>query len=206
MNRGRAVVLGAGGHAKVVIATLQAAGWEVAGVFDDDEATWGGELLGLPLLGPLEAARELEPDGAVVAVGRNRQRQEVTTRLDLPWISVAHPSAVVHESVRLGPGTVVFAGAVIQPDAVVGAHAIVNTAASVDHDCRLADFVHVAPGVRLAGGVVVEEGALLGIGSAVVPGIHVGAWATVGAGAAVVRNVACGATVAGVPARPLAAP
>lgn len=202
----RVVVLGAGGHAKVVIATLQAAGWEVVGVFDDDQATWGGELLGLPVRGPIEAARDVDPVGAVVAVGRNRERQAVAERVEMPWISVVHPSAVVHESVRLGPGTVVFAGAVIQPDTVVGAHAILNTGASIDHDCRLGDFVHVAPGVRLAGGLVVEEGALLGIGSAIVPGIHVGAWATVGAGAVVVRNVACGATVMGVPARPCTAP
>lgn len=201
MSRGRAVVLGAGGHAKVVIATLQAAGWEVAGVFDDDDATWGSEILGLPVRGPLEAARDVDPDGAVVAVGRNRQRQAVAGRVELPWISVVHPSAVVHESVSLGQGTVVFAGVVIQPDTVVGAHAILNTGASVDHDCRLGDLVHAAPGSRLGGGVVAGNGALLGLGCSVLPGVTLGNWSVVGAGAAVVCDVPGETVIVGVPGR-----
>jgi UDP-perosamine 4-acetyltransferase len=198
---GRAAVLGAGGHGKVVIATLQAAGWWVAAAYDDAEERWGGELLGVPIRGPLDAAAASEVDGAVVAVGDNRARKSLAERFDLPWIAVVHPAAVVHPSVELGPGTVVFAGAAIQPDTRIGRHAIVNTGASVDHDCRLGDFVHVAPGARLAGGVTLEEGAFLGIGSAAVPGLTVGAWATVGAGSAAIRPVPAGATVVGVPAR-----
>lgn len=201
MSRGRAMVLGAGGHAKVVIATLQAAGWEVAGAYDDDEARWGEEVLGVPIRGALVEARGADVEGAVLGIGSNRDRRRIAGELDLSWVAAVHPSAVVHPSVQVGPGTVVFAGAVIQPDAEIGRHAIVNTAASIDHDCRVGDFVHVAPGCRLGGGVTVGEGALLGIGSAVLPGVEVGAWATVGAGAAVVRPVADGATVAGVPAR-----
>lgn len=197
------MVLGGGGHGKVVISTLQAAGWEVTAVYDDAEARWGGEVLGVPVRGPVEAAREAEVDGGVVAVGDNRSRQAVAGRVELPWITVVHPAAVVHPSVGLGIGTVVFAGAVIQPDTEIGAHGIVNTGASVDHDCRLGDFVHVAPGCRLAGGVVVGDGALLGIGSAVVPDASVGAWAVLGAGATAVRPVPAGATFVGVPARAL---
>jgi UDP-perosamine 4-acetyltransferase len=199
----RAAVLGAGGHGKVVIATLQAAGWRVAAAYDDAEERWGGELLGVPIRGPLDAAAGAEVDGAVVAVGDNRARKSLAERFDLPWIAVVHPAAVVHPSVELGAGTVVFAGAAIQPDTRIGRHAIVNTGASVDHDCRLGGFVHVAPGARLGGGVTVGEGVMVGIGSSVVPGITIGPWATVGAGAAVVREVAAGATVVGVPARPL---
>jgi UDP-perosamine 4-acetyltransferase len=201
--KGVVAVLGAGGHGKVVIATLQAAGWQVAAVYDDAEERWGGAVLGVPIRGPLGAAAGAEVDGAVVAVGDNRARKSLAERFDLPWIAVVHPAAVVHPSVELGAGTVVFAGAAIQPDTRIGRHAIVNTGASVDHDCRLGDFVHVAPGARLGGGVTVGEGVFVGIGSSVVPGITIGPWATVGAGAAVVRDVAAGATVVGVPARPL---
>lgn len=201
MKPRRAAVLGAGGHAKVVIATLQAAGWEVAGVYDDDEARRGEELLGLPVRGPLESARELDLGGAVIAVGDNRARRGVAGRVELPWISVVHPAATVHPSVELGPGTVVFAGAVIQPDTVVGRHAVVNTGASVDHDCRVGDFCHVAPGARLAGGVTLAEGSFVGIGAAVIPGVRIGAWATLAAGSAAVRPLDAGATAVGVPAR-----
>lgn len=194
------VLLGAGGHAKVVLATLTACGHEVSEVLDDDPARHGKTLLGRPVTGPI-TGRALPPgQPATLAIGDNRVRRELAA-LDLSWVGAVHPAATVHSTVSLGPGTVVFAGAVVQPDSVLGAHVIVNTSATIDHDCRIDDCVHIAPGCHLAGGVRVEEGALLGIGSAVIPGVTIGAWATVGAGSVVLEDVAPGSVVAGVPAR-----
>lgn len=202
MSRQPAVaVLGAGGHGKVVVATLRAAGRTVAGCYDDDPGCHGEEVLGVPVRGPLEGAVEDGVEAAVLGIGANRTRRAIAERLDLPWVTVVHPSAVVHESVELDPGTVVFAGAVVQPETTLGRHVIVNTGSSVDHDCRVGDFVHVAPGARLAGGVTVEEGAFFGIGSVAIPGVTVGAWSTLGAGSAAARDVPSGATALGVPAR-----
>ena len=45
------LVIGAGGHAKVVIATLQAQGRNVTGVVDDDATLHDSTLLGCPVLG-----------------------------------------------------------------------------------------------------------------------------------------------------------
>lgn len=197
-------VLGAGGHAKVVIATLRDAGWRVTAAFDEDQAKWGREVVGVPIVGGQDRLGEYA-GRAVIAIGNNRARQRVAARLGdtVEWVSVVHPRAWVDPSVRLGPGTVVFAGAVVQPDTVIGAHAIVNTCASVDHDNVLGDFVHVAPGCRLAGEVKVGEGAFLGTGTSVIVRVEVGAWAVVGAGAVVVRHVPPGVTAVGVPARPM---
>ncbi|MGE3841795.1 MAG: acetyltransferase [Vicinamibacterales bacterium] len=197
------VVIGAGGHAKVVLATIEAAGGQVLHVLDDSPSLWGTAVMGRMITGPISP--ESVPSGAqvILAVGDNRGRASLAGRLPVRWGTVVHPSAVVHRSVVLGEGTVVFAGAVIQPDTRIGPHAIVNTSSSIDHDGALGSFVHIAPGARLAGRVTVGDGALVGVGSAVIPGIAIGAWATVGAGSVVVRNVADGVTVAGCPARPV---
>jgi sugar O-acyltransferase (sialic acid O-acetyltransferase NeuD family) len=198
------VVVGAGGHAKVVVSTLEAAGETVLAAFDDDERLWGRSLLSVPIRGPVARLSEAGAVRAVIALGVNALRRDISLGFpDVEWITAVHPAAWVHSTVRLGPGTVVFAGAVIQPDTVLGAHVIVNTGASVDHDCAVGDFVHAAPGVRLAGGVGVGEGTLLGLGSTVNPGVRIGAWVIVGAGAAVVADLPDGVTAVGVPAKPL---
>ncbi|HEX5854428.1 MAG TPA: NeuD/PglB/VioB family sugar acetyltransferase [Thermoanaerobaculia bacterium] len=195
------VVIGAGGHAKVVVATLQAAGRSIAGIYDDDRSRHGAELMGIPIRGPVEeAVRAGLP--MLIAVGDNRARRELARRLQGEFATAVHPTAVVHPSCRIGPGSVVFAGAVIQPDSILGEHVIVNTAASIDHDCRVGAFSHLGPGVRLCGSVTLGEGALLGVAAAAVPGSRIGEWSVVGAGAVVTKYVEPGLTVVGIPARP----
>lgn len=194
------IIVGTGGHAKVVIATVRAAGGDVVAAYDDDQARWGQQIQGVPIQGPI-SNEKIGKAPAIIAIGNNRARKAIATQLQAQWLSVCHPNAIVHPSASLGPGTVVFAGVVVQPDAIIGAHAILNTAASVDHDCIVGDFVHVGPGVNLCGGVTVDEGVLLGVGAKVAPNVEIGAWSTAGAGAVCVIDVARETTVVGVPAR-----
>lgn len=194
------LVIGAGGHAKVIVGLAQVLGLEVACCVDDDPARIGGAVLGVPVRGPTGAV-SLTGHRVVLGIGNNRTRARLASSLSCAWATLVHPRAFVHPSVTLGAGTVVFAGAVVQPEAVLGAHVIVNTGATVDHDCRVGDCAHLAPGVHLAGDVHIGDGAFLGVGVSVIPGRRVGAWATVGAGAAVVRDVAPGTVAMGVPAR-----
>lgn len=198
------LVIGAGGHGKVVADILLARGLPVAGFLDDDPALVGAERLGLPVLGPIESWPAHAPAALSMALGDNHARQRVAGRLSLPaarWISAVHPTAVIAPSARLGSGVVIAARAVINPDAVVGDFAIVNTGATVDHDCELGAFCHVAPGVSLAGGVRVGEGTLIGVGASCIPYRAIGAWSVVGAGAVITRDIPGGVTAVGVPAR-----
>lgn len=195
-------VIGAGGHAKVVLATLVSAGFEVVAAFDDDESKWGSSLLGVPIEG--SSARAFRaPYPLILGIGSNAVRRRIAEAHDHAWATAIHPSAVVHASVRVSEGTLVAAGAVLQPDTVVGAHAVINTGASVDHDGSVGDYAHICPGATLAGVVTVGEGALVGTGAAVIPEVRIGAWASVGAGAVCVRNIPDRTVAVGVPARPI---
>lgn len=197
-------VIGAGGHAKVVIATLLESGLGIKAAYDDNSAKWGGSILSVPVVGPTNLLETMKSPKAVIAIGDNERRKEIAKRFShAEWVSVIHPSACVHSTVRLGRGTVIFAGAVVQPETMIGDHCIINTSASVDHDCRIGDFVHIAPGANLAGGVVAEEGVFVGIGSAIIPYVKVGRWTVVGAGAVVHHDLDEKLLAVGVPARPL---
>lgn len=194
-------IIGAGGHAKVAISTAIEAGFSIVGCYDDEASLHGKRILGIPVLGPIAllGSRKVE---AVIALGNNRLRKEIALQLSRArWATLVHPRAVVHASVKIGAGTVIFAGAVVQPDTEIGAHAILNTSASVDHDCRIRDFVHLAPGVSLSGGVQIGEGSLIGIGSSVIPLKKIGTWVTIGAGSAVVKDIPDHITAFGTPAR-----
>lgn len=194
------IVVGAGGHAKVVVGMLHALGVAVEAAFDDRAELWGKALLGVPIRGPISDLRGVRQKG-VLGIGGNAARKKIGEGLTLDWQSFVHPRAWVDPSAVIGPGTVVFAGAMIQPEARIGAHVIVNTSASIDHDCVIGDFAHLCPGTHLAGNVTIGEGTMLGTGASAIPGVKVGAWSVVGAGGAVVRDLPSNVVAFGVPAR-----
>ncbi len=199
------LIVGAGGHAKVVADILLCQGLAVLGYVDDDPSSWGEQRLGLPVLGGIDRWTEHTPDGLVMGVGGNAARQAIVRRLgeaaaDM-WRNAVHPSATVAPSVRLGVGVVIAAQAALNPDTVVGDHVIINTGATVDHDCILGEYSHIAPGAHLAGGVQVGAGTLVGVGVSVIPYQTIGSWSTIGAGATVVREIPGHVTAYGVPAR-----
>jgi sugar O-acyltransferase (sialic acid O-acetyltransferase NeuD family) len=199
------LIIGAGGHAKVVADALLCQGTSVIGYVDDDPTLVGEDVLGLPVLGLIDGYINFKPDGLVMGIGSNTIRRTIVERLGevatFLWRTVIHPTAIVSKSVQLNPGTVILAGVIVNPDSVIGSHAIINTSATIDHDCDIGDYAHIAPGVHLAGSVSVGSGTLMGISSSVIPYRSVGKWATIGAGAVVINNVPDGVIAKGVPAR-----
>ena len=202
------VLVGAGGHAKVIIEAFRAmGGFALVGLLDP--APPSPTVLGVRVLGDERRLDGLRREGishAFVAIGANAVRAGIAARLDaLGFMQpvAIHPSAFVAPSARIAAGAIVMARAVLGTDSRAGRLVIVNTGAIVDHDCALEEASHVGPGCTLAGNVVVGARALLGAGSAVRPGIRIGADALVGAGSAVVKDIAPGSKVAGAPARPI---
>jgi UDP-perosamine 4-acetyltransferase len=203
------VVIGARGHAKVVIDVLRDMGERVACCVGADDSPDAG--LPVPVMkgdGHLALLRERGYTRAIVAIGSNDVRErlaEQVERTGFELVSAVSTRAVISPSVRLGRGVVVMPGVIVNAGAVIEDLAIINTGATVDHDCHIGRAVHVAPQCALAGHVTVGVCSFLGIGSTVIPGIRIGRHVTVGAGGVVVDDVPDGVTVVGVPARPMTA-
>lgn len=203
------LVLGAGGHAKVLVEMLHASSSIIAGLVDPDCSLSGTSLLGVPLIGGDEVVDEFPPSEILLvnglgSVGLPFKRQRLFDRFTAAgyrFTTVIHHSAIVASDVELGCGAQIMAGAIIQPGSRIGRNAIVNTRASVDHDCVIGDHTHVAPGVTLSGGVVVGALSHIGTGATVIQSIAVGENCLIGAGSVVLKNVPPGSTVVGVPAR-----
>lgn len=204
----RLVVIGAGGHGQVVAdAALGLPRGEVrlVGFVDDRPELHGTSKFGLQVLGPIDGLDRIAHDVVILGVGDNAVRRRLFDALlarGARFQQVVHPAAVVGRDVTIGAGSFVAAGAIINTGTVIGRNCILNTACSIDHHGVVGDHAHVAPGVHTGGCVEIGEGAMLGIGSAVIPGRHIGAWSMVAAGACVTTSVPPGVTVAGVPARP----
>jgi len=203
------VIVGAGGHGRVVADVCRSAGRLVAG-FLDPAAERGTRIDGFPVLGSDERLADptfVASHEFCVAVGDPELRCKLGRAViaaggTLP--AIAHASAIVAPGVTIGQGTILMAGAIVNPGSTIEDFVVVNTGATVDHDGHIGEGTHLCPGVHLGGNVHCGRCAYLGIGASVVQGIRIGEFAVVGAGAAVIRDVAPGETVAGCPAVPLA--
>lgn len=199
------LIIGAGGHAKVVIDVARAAGFEPTAALDPGAI--GDHCNGVKVIGGDNLAPELFVGGAraaVIAIGDNRLRCRIAERLHeigFTFPALVHPSAVLSRSAKIGIGTIVMPNAVVNADASLGDFVIVNTAAVVEHDCVLGRGAHVAPGTSLGGGVVVGCCALVGIGSAIRPGSLVGDYAVIGAGSTVIADIPSECIATGSPAQ-----
>ena len=207
------LLLGAGGHARVVAETALASGHFSRIAFLDDRCSGPAQLpdqLGWPVIGPFTAALDpqvrLQFEAALAAIGDAAVRLQWLPRLAAAGYKIPiliHPTAWVSPSSQLGVGSVVSAQAAIQAQAIIGSGAILNTGCAVDHDTQLGNGVHVCPGAHLAGEVQVGNRSWIGIGASVIQQIRIGDDVTVGAGAAVVRDLPNGVTAVGVPAQVL---
>jgi sugar O-acyltransferase (sialic acid O-acetyltransferase NeuD family) len=208
------LLVGAGGLARETLAAVRAdpsaaPNWRPIGMLDDDPARHGSDVDGLPVLGPIDAARDYSDAAIVLCTGSARNpasRLRIARRLNLPderYGTVVHPAASVAAGTVLGPGCVLLAGCVITAPQQVGRHVVAMPQVLLTHDDQVGDFVTMAGRVALAGNVRVGEGAYLGAGALVREGLTVGAWSVVGMGSVVLADVPAGEVWVGSPARRL---
>ena len=199
------VILGVGGHAKVVADIVLSSGDEIIGFLDDREDI--REFLGFPVLGTCERYVHYPDAEFVIAIGNAQVREMLAERMaEVKWYTAIHPTAYVSPlDVAIGSGSVVMPHATINPGAKIGQHCIVNTGAIVEHDNVLEDYVHVSVGAKLCGTVRVGKKTWVGAGAVVRNNVSICGDCMIGAGTVVVKNIVKPGTYVGVPARELTA-
>lgn len=203
-----AIIIGGGGHAKVVADVLKLQGFHIVGFTDIDGV--GKPLVHtLPYLGEDAIIYQYRAEEVLLFNGMGSIKNTSARRKIFEFFSARnyhfgiciHPAAIIACDVVIGDGAQVMAGSIIQPGVSVGRNVIINTRASIDHDCEIGDHVHVAPGVTLAGGVKVAACSHIGSGATIIQGINIGAYSIIGAGAVVISDVANYSKVIGNPGR-----
>lgn len=196
----KVVIIGAGGHGKVIADIVLKSGDRLVGFLDDD-VSLPETYIGFPVLGTVEQVDKYGDCSFVIAIGNAEIREKIAKRSDVDFYTAVHPKAVVSDvDTFIGRGTVIMANAVLNACSHIGEHCIINTGAVVEHDNRLDDFVHVSVGAKLAGNVRVGKGAWIGIGAVVKNDLDICGGCMIGAGAVVVRDITEPGTYVGVPA------
>lgn len=206
MDKKKFIIVGAGGHARAVIAALRSAVNGIEGILDTDFKGQDESIMGVRVKGSYkELISSYGQDNIMIALGigdnsRRKEEYEYLSMLGYSLPAVMHATSNVGEGTELGKGVFLGSSSIIGPMASIGDNTIINTGAIVDHESRIGPHSHICPGVRIAGRVTVGTASFIGIGSSVIDGVSIGDNATIGAGSVVIEDVAQGATVAGVPA------
>lgn len=200
------ILIGNGGHAKVLIDILRINEQEIIGFTDPNGDHLDSDL---KYLGDDNAVYRWKPSdvllvNAIGSIGIPTNRKLLYEKFHAKgyrFASVIHPSAIIASDCKLGEGVQIMAGAVLQSGSCIGNNVIINTKASIDHDTVVGQHVHIAVGSTIAGGVRIGDCAFIGAGSTIIQNIDIGANSIVAAGAVVIRDVKESTTVMGVPAR-----
>lgn len=201
MMKKKVIIIGTGGHAKVVADIVLKSGDIIKGFIDKNEKQ--EKFIGYPILGNDNCYINYLDCYFIIAIGNASIRQRINNSMyGVKWYTAIHPNAVISDvNVNIDYGTVVMPNAVINSCSSVGKHCIINTAAVIEHDNCIGDFSHISVGAKLAGGISVGEKSHIGIGAVIRECIAICDNVIVGAGAVVVKNINEPGKYIGVPAK-----
>ncbi|MCB0742534.1 MAG: acetyltransferase [Ignavibacteriae bacterium] len=192
------IIIGAGGHARMLADTLTASGANILG-FTDLEIKAGTKIFeDYIVLGSDNILDDFSIDEIDVAIGvgflpQKNWRKAIFEKIRNKGFkirTVIHPSVIIGSNILLGEGVQLIAGTIIQTGCKIGKNVIINTGAKIDHDVTIGDFSHIAPGATICGDVKIGENCFIGAGSTIIQGINIGHNVTIGAGVLVRADIA----------------
>ena len=200
----KVVIIGAGGHAKVIADIIIKSGDEVVGFLDDNIEKDTIVIDNYKVIGKTEDCLKLKENKElyfIIAIGNNFTRKDIAEKYNLNYYTAIHPTAVIGMQVQIEEGTVIMANTCINTNTKIGKHCIINTGAIDEHDNIIDDYVHISPNATLCGTVIVGEGTHIGAGSVIKNNITITNNCIIGAGAIVVKNIEESGIYVGIPAK-----
>lgn len=209
MAKKKIVLIGGGGHCKVVISIIiKIDNFDIVGIVDINKAR--DLISGIKIMGTDNDLKDIYKSGvhyALITVGSTKDNTKRYTLFNMAkeigykFPVIISPEAIVDESVKMGEGTVIMPGSILNIDSSIGKNCIINTGAIIEHDCKIEDHCHIAPGVHISGVVNIGKLSFLGIGATIIQGIKIGKDVTIGAGSVVIKNISDNVIAIGNPAK-----
>lgn len=206
------VIVGAGGHAKVVAECLDDSLYEVVGFLDKDREKTGLKIGDYTIIGSDadgEKYKREGVEGCIIAIGHigdsriRNKLYETYKKIGFLMVNAIHKRSYISKSAHLENGIVVMPNAIINAGVHIGENSIINSGAIIEHDAIIGTGVHAAPGSIVAGGVCVSDNVLLGAGAIILQGRKIGENAVIGAGAVVTKDVLANQIIVGNPGKPV---
>ncbi len=202
------VVIGSGGHGKVILDILEKQGiYNILGTIDDNKEKGTTAWQDYKVIGNLSTIRGIQNlYGGIIAIGDNWIRSQVAKKIiseypNFNFVNAVHPSSSMAKDVKMGDGNVIMANTSINSSTEIGDHCIINTSSSVDHDNTLENYVTISPGAITGGNVKIGEYSTVSLGANIIHGIEIGKHTVIGAGSTVVNNIQSFVIAYGVPAK-----
>lgn len=206
----KVMVIGAGGHARMVGYTLSRFNdIEIMGFLDGVKKKKNEKIVGTDVIKTKSIIDYLENDNVknvFLAIGDNHERKKYFEKLkkkNYNIINAVHPSAYISDNADVGDGVFIGINVMVGPEVKIGNNTIINNGSIIDHESNIGNNVQIGPGVNIAGRVDVGDESFIGIGASVIDNIILGKGVTVAAGSVVIKDVDGNTKVAGVPAKPI---
>lgn len=198
------ILIGAGGHAKSIIDSIDKNEYNIVGFIDDIKKR-GSKHLEYPILSnSIEEIKNPELYCFFISIGNNYCRKkwfDSLKKYDLNLINVIDRSAIVSENASIGEGCFIGKMAIVNSMSKIGDNCIINTKALVEHGCFIDDHVTISTNAVVNGDVHVGEGSTIYSSSVVIGQKSIGKWSIIGAGSVVINDIPDSVVAVGVPSK-----
>lgn len=199
------IIIGAGGHAKVIADIIEKSGDNLIGFLDDNKDIQNKVIYkDKKVIGTIKDTEKYKNLCFIIGIGNNKIRKQIAEKYNLNWYTAIHPNSTIGNCVTIDEGSVIMAGVIINPYTTIGKHCIINTKSSIDHDNKIEAYIHISPGSTLCGTVTIKELTWICTGSTIINNITIEKNNIIGAGSIVIKDIKeTNKTYIGVPARQL---